>query len=288
MGMRLETLTLVLAALWAGAVGAAEQRRWVAPHDTDPRLAQDDAPHLAVYDDAITEAPLVVWLGGTGGKPATGPRGLYDTALQRGYRLLALSYLNTPAVSQVCVGARLRADADCAQRFRQQRAWGTPSAGLVDDRPEGAIVPRLTRALQHLARTDAAGGWEAYLDGDAPRWSRLVLAGQSQGGGMAAFIAQTQAVAGVLMFSGGWDRGEGDIAAWYARPSATPAIRWHGTYHVTEPQAGTMARIYARMGLPAAHIHALSEPVRGGNPHGEGIGNPVYRPLWEQMLPTRP
>jgi hypothetical protein len=42
-----------------------------------------------------------------------------------------------------------------------------------------------------------------------------VLAGQSQGGGMAAFIAQTQRVAGVIMFSGGWDRGpEGAIAPW--------------------------------------------------------------------------
>jgi dienelactone hydrolase len=69
--------------------------------------------------------------------------------------------------------------------------------------PEEAIVPRLTRLLQHLARTDAAGRWDQYLNGDAPRWERLVLAGQSQGGGMAAFIAQTRRVAGVIMFSGG-------------------------------------------------------------------------------------
>ncbi len=54
---------------------------------------------------------------------------------------------------------------------------------------------------------------------------------------------------------------------------------------MAEPQADTMARIYARLGLPPAHIHALSEPVRGANPHGEGIGNPAYRPLWVQMLP---
>lgn len=285
MAMRLEALAL--AALIAGSAGAAEQRRWVSPHDTDPRLAEGEPPHLVVYDDASPAAPLVVWLAGTGGQPATGPRGLYDTALQRGYRLLALSYLNTPAVSQVCVAARLRTDTDCAQRFRQQRAWGLPSAGLVNDRPEDAIVPRLTRALQHLARTDAAGGWDAYLDGDTPRWERLVLAGQSQGGGMAAFIAQAQAVAGVLVFSGGWDRSATGMAAWYGRPSATPLNRWHATYHVAEPQAAAMAQIYTRLGLPSDQIHALDEPVRGGNPHGEGIGNPAYRPLWERMLPAR-
>ena len=39
-------------------------------------------------------------------------------------------------------------------------------------------MPRLTRLLQHLARTDAAGRWDQYLNGDAPRWERVVLAGQ--------------------------------------------------------------------------------------------------------------
>jgi acetyl esterase/lipase len=34
-----------------------------------------------------------------------------------------------------------------------------------------------------------------------------VVAGQSQGGGMAAFIAQTRNVAGVVMFYGGWTVG---------------------------------------------------------------------------------
>jgi hypothetical protein len=221
--------------------------------------------------------------------PSKGPRHLFDTVLQQGLRLVALSYLNTPAVSQVCVGRRLRTDADCAQRFRQQRSWGLPHAGLVDDRPEDAIVPRLTRLLQHLVRTDPAGNWGDYLADDAPRWDRLVLAGQSQGGGMAAFIAQTKAVAGVLVFSGGWDRGEADgLAAWYSRPSATPAVRWHATFHVAEAQADTMASAYQRLGVPTAQVHVLQEAVLRGNPHGEGIGNPVYRPLWVRMLATAP
>ena len=67
-------------------------------------------------------------------------------------------------------------------------------------------MPRLTRLLHQLAEQDPAGQWAAYLDGDEPRWSRIVLAGQSQGGGMAAYLAKTRAVAGVMMFSGGWTR----------------------------------------------------------------------------------
>jgi dienelactone hydrolase len=272
-----------------GAARAAEQRLLVPPQVTDPRLSASDPPHLVAYDPERSQAPLFVWLPGTGGKPATGPQRLFGTALQQGYRLLALSTLNTPAVSQVCVGAILQAQPACAGRLRQHRVWGEPVTTFIDDKPEDAIVPRLTHLLQHLARGDAAGQWAAYLDGDEPRWSRIVLAGQSQGGGMAAYLAQTRAVAGVLMFSGGWDhRSRSDIADWYARPSVTPPERWQGTFHVDEVQAATMAQIYRRLGLPAAHIHALSEPVQGRSPHGEGISNPVYRPMWETMLKLTP
>lgn len=278
-------LLLVLSA----ATHAAEQRLLIAPRLTDDRLSETDAPHLVVYESGRADAPLLVWLSGTGGAPATGPRHFYETALQQGYQVLALSYLNTPAVGQVCVGATLRAQPACAARMRQQRAWGDVRTGLVADRPEDAIVPRLTRLLQHLARHDATGQWAQYLDGDEPRWERLTLAGQSQGGGMAAFIAQTRRVAGVIMFSGGWDRrAGGDIAEWYSRPSLTPPQRWHGSFHTQEVQAATMAQIYRRLGLPADQIHALSLPIKGALAHGEGIGNPAYQPMWEQMLRQSP
>lgn len=276
------TACLLSALCWAAQ---AEPQRWLlAPQLTDERLSGSDAPHLVAYQPGPPNAPLLVWLPGTGGKPATGPQRFYDTALQQGYRLLALSYLNTPAVGQVCIGNRL-AQADCAGRLRQHRVWGEPLTRLVDDRPEDAIVPRLVRLLQHLARSDAAGQWEQYLDGDAPRWARITLAGHSQGGGMAAYIAQTRPVAGVIVFSGGWDHTTGgDIAEWYARPSVTPPERWFATYHVQELQAATMARIYQRLGVPATQVHALAEPVLGRFAHGEGISNPAYQALWLQML----
>ncbi len=279
------TACMLLAALPSSA---AEQRLLITPQQTDERLAADELPHLVVYDPATEkpQAPLLVWLPGTNGRAAPGQRFFFETVLQQGYRLVSMTYLNSQSVSQVCVGPTLRAHPNCAGQVRQQRVWGEPQTRFIADKPEEAIVSRLTRLLQHLARSDAAGQWVQYLDGDEPRWERIVLAGQSQGGGMAGFIAQTRRVAGVLMFSGGWDHGAGgDIAAWYSRASQTPPERWHGTFHVDERQAATMARIYGRQGVPAAQIHALSQPVRpGGQPHGEGIANPVYKTLWEQML----
>ena len=277
---------LVLAAALLSLAARAEQRSLpVAPLATDSRLAADQPPHWVVYDPALPE-PLLVWLPGTHGRPADGPKVLLRAMRDSGYRVIGLSYLNSDAVGQVCAGARLRGHRHCAAAMRQQRVWGDAPGAPIADRAEDAIVPRLTRLLKHLAEQDPAGQWASYLEGDEPCWSRIVLAGQSQGGGMAAFIAKTRAVAGVLDFSGGWDfEAKGELAAWYRRPSATPPERWHATYHVQEGAADLLAQSYRDLGIPPAQVHALDLPLRpGGQPHGEGIANPAYAPLWQQML----
>ncbi|WP_457446438.1 BPSS1187 family protein [Roseateles sp. P5_E4] len=278
-------LLLGAALLLALSAQAEERSLRVAPQAADARLKADESPHWVVYDPAVTE-PLLVWLPGTNGHPASGPKGLFQAVRSAGFRLVGLSYLDDVAVSQVCKGPRLQAHPTCAAAFRQQRVWGDATAAPIDDRPEDAIVPRLTRLLRHLAEQDPAGQWVGYLDGDEPRWSRIVLAGQSQGGGMAAFIAKTRSVAGVLDFSGGWDReASGDLARWYRRASVTPPERWHATYHVQETAADLLAQSYRLLGIPPAQVHALDLPLRpGGQPHGEGIANAAYAPLWQQML----
>ncbi|KQY88448.1 hypothetical protein [Pelomonas sp. Root1444] len=281
---------LGLAALLLALAAQAQERALrIAPQATDARLAADEPPHWVAYDPTAAE-PLLVWLPGTNGQPANGPRALFQAVRDNGYRLIGLSYLDDVAVSQVCIGPRLRAHPTCAATFRQQRVWGDVVGAPIADRPEDAIVPRLVRLLRYLAEQDPAGQWADYLDGGEPRWYRIVLAGQSQGGGMAAYLDKTRAVAGVLMFSGGWDKdADGDVARWYRRPGATPPERWHATYHVREPQADVMANVYATLGIPKAQMHALDLPVIRRSPHAEGIGNPAYAPLWRQMLDaTRP
>lgn len=84
---------LVLAAMLAGVPAAAEPLRLlVARHATDARLGPDEALHLVVYDRAATGTrPLLVWLAGANGHPATGPAKLFETVLEQGYRLVGVS-----------------------------------------------------------------------------------------------------------------------------------------------------------------------------------------------------
>jgi hypothetical protein len=256
----------------------------IAPSLTDARIRTEDHPHYVAYDRGFAPAPILLWLAGTGGHPHASA--FEEAALALGYRVLALSYVDEPAVAQVCRDASLASDPNCAAKFRRKRIFGDDVSALIDDAPQDAILNRFTMLLRYLALNDQAGDWQQYLQDDQPRWDRVALAGQSQGGGMAAFLAKRQAVAKVIVFSGGWDySGPGKIAAWYREPSRTPPERWYGTYHAREPNAATIAQTYEAMGIPRSHQLRLTQEVRAGKKaHGEGASNPQYRDLWLDIL----
>lgn len=265
---------------------AQAQSLKIMPHETDTAIAQKSPAHWVMRPSQLKgDAPLLVWLSGTDGTPETGPALFYRTVLEQDFKLIALSYNSTPAVSQVCVNRKLQSMPDCAARFRQQRVWGDAPSELMSDQSHDAIVSRLSKLLQHLAKIEPHADWETYLQANQPKWERIVLAGQSQGGGMAAYLAQTRSVAGLIVFSGGWDkRSQDDIADWYARPSATAPTRWFATYHVAENNAASMAKIYQVLGIPSANVFALNRPLATQSAHGEGIRNPAYQDLWIRML----
>ena len=179
-----------------------------------------------------------------------------------------------------------------AAHFRQRRLYGDIAFAGIPDRPADAIVARLGKLLRHLAEVDPAHGWDRYLEDGRPRWSRIAVAGQSQGGGMAEYLGKRETLARVLAFSGGWDHAaqRGKPAAWYADEPATPPERWYYAYHVEERFADQLAGIAEMLRLPAGHVIALdgslsAQAQRSRMPgHGSSIHDAVYLPVWERML----
>jgi hypothetical protein len=118
---------------------------------------------------------------------------------------------------------------------------------------------------------------------------------------MAAFIAQRQRVARVVLFSSPWDfhgRGQ-ELAPWIlAGPGATPPGLWYGAYHRKENTAELIARAYHALKIPDAHVQVLTlEPSRkfGDNPchlsvlvNGttprERDGSPSYAENWRALV----
>ena len=70
-----------------------------------------------------------------------------------------------------------------------------------------------------------------------PVWSRIVVAGHSQGSGHAAYLGKMFEVDKVLMFSGPQDYLDdlGEPAPWQARPSATPPSRFFAFLNENDP-----------------------------------------------------
>jgi hypothetical protein len=280
-------LICALATLLMNAAQAEMVRLDVRPSATAPEIKAADAPHIVLFDANNTHGNLLLWLPGTLGVPHLGAQlDFPQFAAQQGYRVIVLSYITDQGISNICVGKQLRENRSCAEDFRRKRIFGSTGFSLIADAPQDAIVYRFSKLLQQLHATRKDEHWEQYLNADgSPRWDRIAVGGQSQGGGHAAFIAKAKSVARVVMLSGGWDMSTRDeIADWYAKPGATPATRWYASYHVEEPTAKTMADISRALNIPAANVGALDLPVRGAKAHGEGLSNPAYLPWWKFAL----
>jgi len=258
----------------------------VLPSDTDPSITKANTPHLVAYNPNAKQGKLFFFMPGTGGIATKGPRSLFSTAINQGYHVINISYINTPAVAQICRGKALAENPKCTEEFRTRRIYGTNKFSLIDDKPQDAIVSRLTKLLIYLEEHDKKGNWDAYLENGTPKWNEIVVSGQSQGGGMAAFIAKEHLVPRVVDFSGGWDYvDKPKIAEWYYYPSATPSHVWYGTYHATEPAAKIIKESYDAMGIPENHIHAFNLPVpEGRKGHSDGVRNIGYVNQWIELL----
>jgi predicted esterase len=271
----------------ACATDAGRVVECIKPSATDPAIERFDTAHYVLFNAKTgPAADLLVFLPGTGGEPP-GPLRFLEAAADAGYRVISLAYNDTPAVAVYCPR---KPDPACSEKFRRMRIYGDGAIDrAIDNAGAESIVNRLVKLLQYLEQREPERKWSNYLENGTLNWSRIAFAGQSQGAGMAAYIAKEHVVARVILFSSPWDFtvSNGNVrklAPWIATPGKTPPDRWFGGYHARENTAGLIAEAYAALRIPPDHIRIfrLGLPAgrpqgKGGNPfHGEGIRNPAY------------
>ncbi len=282
---------------WLLATADGEQRydrvaHAVLPQDADGRVTHFMAKNLVLYDRlSPADAPLLVWLTGTGGAPLDA--GLFlPAAADAGYRVISLEFDDLPAGTTLCDND---VDATCFWRYRSARVFGSNTMPALGNAPAEAVVMRLTMLLRYLSSHYADEGWSAYLRDDEPNWPRIAMSGQSMGAGMAAFIGKRFPLARVILSSSPWDHygPSGGLAPWLAQTSATPAVRWVGTYHQREPMARFLERSYAALGLKKQQIliaaimpdALISAPAKSDVFHGSWFGGPI--PMERNWHPTK-
>ena len=286
--------TLIAMYILCSMCSAKALEELVRPSAADATIQQFDMENVVIEDDATrSEAPLVVFLPGTGGKPQNVLKLLRFISSQ-GYRVIGLSYDDTPAVNQRCPQDP---DPTCSAAFRAMRSFGPlPEASHVApvserpvyNPPGESIVARLAALLRYLDLEHPGAGWDRYLSNSQPAWTHIVLSGFSQGAGMAAFIAKQDAVFRVVLFSSPWDITGADShpAPWLRQPSSTPAERWWAERAAHETMTTLIANAYSAMAIPSSHIVIFDHPLPKGaaatetHLHAETVKDTAFAQQW--------
>jgi hypothetical protein len=264
------------------------QKTTVQPGLTGPGIAAESDPKA--YNFVWRAAPgdrrgvLLVFLGGSTTVPSY-YQDIGATAANDGVDAIDLRYPDAKIVGATCVAPAGGETQDaCFSSFRGTTLFG---AGSTYGRPTGtwsspenpvslpdSVVNRLVRLLAYLhwgqyLRRSAASPYGGML----PRWSGIVVAGHSQGGGDAAFLATRVAVRRLVAFSSPDDtdtRGTTSPhpASWITDPSATPPERFYGLRSTGEGiyGAGT-ATNWIALRFPGSPVDIDTTPAPFGRSH---------------------
>jgi carboxymethylenebutenolidase len=275
--------------------------------------------NLAVMNAATTSnGLLLVFLSGTGAAPHMYNRLLRSAVEDGGYHSLGLDWVNgfdTDSTGTNIFGP-CGDDGACFIAARQEAFDGKDATPKVTIGVTDSVLNRLIKALAYLDKTYPTEGWGAFLANGQPVWSKIVLAGHSNGSAEAGFIASKIAVARVAMFSGPSDstgtKPGFTPASWMIGTIATPASLWYAfgserdvakkldridRYRVNWPALGLGQPVRIDgMAAPFNNAHAMTtdlKPCSGCTAHNmpvsdktplDASGNAVYRPVWDYML----
>lgn len=252
----------------------------------------------ALRPTSSARGKLLVFFNGSGGSPLAGTRGsasanFYATARAAGLHVLALSYRSDDTVGSLCKG-----DDACFLPTRRTILTGVYETGAAPALAgiavhEGALA-RMIAALTALAARDATGGWGAFLDpagskpADRVRWSLVLAAGHSQGGGHAAVMGKVFALDRVVALSSPCDQTTTGPASWLdagkSSYATAPAAAFHGLGALGDTVCPGYSAAWDVLGLATARRHADAIVCAGAAAHGATIECVENAPAWSKML----
>ena len=219
------------------------------PLTADPHAGGPGYPDMAmVAGPRAWNGKLVVFLPGTGDEPSC-CRLFLTQAAGLGFHVIGLTYDNSTAVGLQCLN-----DLSCYGTVHQDVFTGADHSRYSRVRPRDGVEHRLVALLSYLRRTYPDEGWGHFLAGGLPAYADIVMAGHSQGGAEAAFIASRRRVAGVVMLSSPPDTDSRlRPATWLGTVPAgqTPISHYFGFVNQADPYIGRIRADWEAMGLTA-------------------------------------
>ncbi len=279
----------------------------IEPAATDPEIDMSGVGwHYAASPALPIRGRLLLFFPGTGASASMYSQMLHRAA-ENGQHVIGLSYINQASVNyQYCPG---QLNSSCSEDVRREILFGEDRSPLLAVNVANGALHRTIALLQHLHQQYPQEGWDAYLDDGNLRWQNVVVAGHSQGGGHAAYLATRFLVARAVLLSAT------EPAAWTSHASATPADRFFGLVHRLEPSYLAISRSWDNLHIDTAMmdvdqmpgpydgVHRLlaSQLECGGDPDAGGYyhnctcvdgwmpppnpdGTPVYQASWDALF----
>lgn len=226
--------------------------RLIEPTETDPDISESNARHYVANPPEAGRQELFVFFLGTGGLPVNYTE-IVDHAAGLGYHALALSYVNDESINfDLCAFSE---DPECHANARREIKEGVDLSDAIEVAFVNSIDHRLERLISYLHENYPDESWIQFLtESGAIRWSRVAVAGHSQGAGHAGFIAKNHVAVRAVLFAGAdVVFGQARPASWVSWPSATPASRIYGFTHAFDqtPSLEISRQMWSRYGIDA-------------------------------------
>jgi pimeloyl-ACP methyl ester carboxylesterase len=210
----------------------------------------------------IARSQLLVFLPGTGGK-ASGTEKFNKLAANEGFHVVCLQYPDNFSISHYHESA----DPDAFAKARENIISGAAPIGKLHVNQPNSIENRLVKLLKYLSADSPSEHWGQFLsEKESVDWENLILAGSSQGGGHAAFMAMKHKVAGVLTFGAPKDFNVhfNQPAKWYSGPSETALNRFFSFVHSADEGHGCSYAQSTLADTRRKHIDRTGESRCGG------------------------
>ena len=183
--------------------------------------------HHAFYNaDCVPKNKLVFYIMGTYAQPNMSLL-FTKTAANNGFHVISVNYPNNQSATSSCQDDL---DANCYKFFHEEVLFGTDVSDTVQVDTANSIYTRSVHFLNHLASNYPSENWSQFMNGNAIDWTKVIVAGHSQGAGHAAYLAHFYPVQRAILMSGPneYMNEHNSVASWFFEPSITADSNYYG------------------------------------------------------------
>lgn len=265
--------------------------------EADPEATEVLGTQVAFLDTrAAPRGLLVVYLHGAGTPATCGSNAHGEMLAGLGFHVLGPCYLSAYGVGGCD---------DDIEGCRLEAFEGVDHHPFIDVSPPDSIEVRVARGLAYVQAQNPEGDWTYFLDGEKPKWEKIVISGISHGASTSGVVGMHRLVRRVVSLSGPLDTGQ----AWLEKTPITPIERFFGFSHADDGQHSGHLQAFEDLGLPGepTSVDGASPPYGGshrlissaqtgdghlatqaGGSSPEAGGEYEYLPVWTYLYTEAP